>query len=145
MTGYNYADGTANDQFGLVFQSGALSQRLDAFGRPRQGTTGAPVVAIGAGAGAGATITAHTGTDSHGNVQIHTAGSPAANSPVVTVTFAQPFVGTNPPVVQIEPKDAGAANLYYASCTNTVLTISCATAPTTGTNYAFDYFVVGGA
>ena len=144
MTGYNTADGTANDQWGLVYPSGALAARFDYLGRPRQGTFAGPVVAAGAGAGAGATVAAHTGTDSHGTVTIHTAGSPAPGV-IATVTFAQPYQGTNPPIVQIEPKDAGANLFYWAACTNTVLTINVTGTAGTGVNLAFDYFVVGGA
>ena len=145
MATYNVADGTATDQFGLVYQSGALSQRLDAFGRPRQATTSSPsAYVIGAGAGGGASVASHSGTDSHGTVTINTGTSPAAGT-IVTITFAQPFVGTNPPIVQIEPKDAGATGLYYANCTNTTLTVKAAAAVPASTTAAFDYFVVGGA
>ena len=145
MTGYNYADGTGSDQSGLVYPSGAVAARYDYLGRPRQATTGAPVVAVGTAAGTSAAVTVHTGTDSHGTVTITSGASGWSGHPLCTITFAQAYTGTNPPVVQIEPKDAGAANLYYASCTNTVLTINLVTTPASATTWAFDYFVVGGA
>jgi hypothetical protein len=137
-------DGTDTLGFDVSGGRGQVGARFDAFGRPRQGTTGAPVVAVAAGAGAGATVTAHTGTDSHGTITIHTAGTPAPGA-LATVTFVNPYTGTNPPVVQIEPKDAGANLFYWAACTNTVLTINVVGTPGTGVNLAFDYFVVGGA
>lgn len=144
MTTYRDADGTTNDQDGLVYPSGALGARFDYLGRRRQGTTSAPVVAAGTNAGAGAAVTAHTGTDEHGNIQI-TTGTSAAAGILATVTFAQAYTGTNPPIVQIEPKDAGAVSLFYATCTNTVLTIKTVNAPTSSTLISFDYYVTGGA
>jgi hypothetical protein len=145
MTTYRDADGTANDQDGLLYPSGAVGARFDYLGRRRQGTTAAPTVAVGAGAGTSATVTAHTGTDEHGNVQIHCGASGVGAGVLATVTFAQAYTGNNPPIVQIEPKDLGAAALYYASCSNTVLTINLVNAPTISTTYSFDYYVTGGA
>lgn len=143
LPGYNNGDG--NDTFSFTNPDGSVGTRFDLWGRPRQGlgSTG-PVVAVGAGAGTGATVTAHTGTDCHGNIQI-TSGTSTAAGTLCTITFAHPFVGTNPPVVQLEAKDAGASALYYAACTNTVLTVKLVNAPTASTAYSFDYFVVSGA
>jgi hypothetical protein len=143
------SDGSTNDQLGLIIsQPGAattqLSERFDYQGRPRQGTTTAPTVAVGANAGTGASITAHTGTDSAGNVQI-TTGTSAAIGTLLTITFAQPFTGTNAPLVQLQAKDAGATALYYANCTNTALTIKTAVAPASSTLMSIDYDVTGGA
>lgn len=138
------ADGSTNDQIGLAYSNNTLGARFDYLGRPRQGTTAAPTVAAGANAGTGAVVTAHTGTDSHGNIQI-TTGTSAAAGTIATVTFANAFTGTNPPIVQIEPKDVGAAALYYATCTNTVLTVKVQGTPASSTLVSFDYFVVSGA
>jgi hypothetical protein len=142
---YRTADGTPTDQEGVQFANGALGARYDFLGRERQGTTPAPTVAVGTAAGTSATVTVHTGTDSHGTVTITSGASGWSGHPLATITFANAYTGTNPPIVQIEPKDAGAANLYYATCTNTVLTINLVTTPSTATTWAFDYFVVGGA
>ena len=56
-----------------------------------------------------------------------------------------PYTGTNPPVVNIQPKDAGAAALFYANCTNTALTIKTVNAPASSTAISFDYEITGGA
>lgn len=121
-----------------------LGARFDLWGRPRQGTTTGPTVAAGAGAGTGAAVTAHTGTDAHGNIII-TTGTGAAAGTLATITFNNPYTGTNPPIVQIEPKDAGASALYYATCTNTVLTIKTVNSPASSTAVSFDYYVTCGA
>jgi hypothetical protein len=145
------ADGSTNDQLGVIVSppgaaSIQLSTRNDYLGRPRQGTTAAPTVAVAAGAGSGASVTSHTGTDSHGFISI-TAGTTPAAGAFATVTFAQAFTGTNAPIVQIEPGDQYSAgtNFIYATCTNTVLTINFAVAATATRVYSFYYTVVGGA
>lgn len=139
----NTADGS--DALSFKNVDSTVGTRFDAWGRPRQGTTTGPsAVVIGAGAGTGAAVTSHTGTDSHGNVLIQTGTTPAAGT-IATITFGTAFTGTNPPVVQIEPKDAGAVGLYYANCTNTTLTVKAAAAVVASVPASFDYFVVGGA
>lgn len=145
MTTYRDADGTLNDQSGLIFQSGAIGARFDFFGRERQGTQPSPTnYVIGAGAGTGASVASHTGTDNIGNIKLNTGTSPAAGV-LVTITFAVPYTGVNPPIVQVEPKDAGATGLIYATATNTTMTINAASAVPASTQCAFDYVVICGA
>ena len=139
------ADGT--DATSVKNSDGTLGARFDSYGRERQGTQPGPTVAVGAGAagGTGSSVVAHTGTDNIGNIQIHSGTVPVAGA-LATVTFAVPFTGTNPPIVQLEAKDAGgAAIFYYATCTNTVLTVNTQLAAAASTNYAFDYVVICGA
>src|SRR5271166_2719897 len=146
MTGYRTSDGTSADQVGIVTPSGAIGARFDFIGRERQGTQAGPTAyVIGAGAGGGASVASHTGTDSIGNVVLNTGTSPAAGT-LVTITFAVPYTGAiNPPIVQVEPKDAGAVGLIYANCTNTTLTIKSAAAVPASTTMSIDYVVIGGA
>jgi hypothetical protein len=143
---YRIADGTNTDQLGVQLQSGAVGARFDFLGRERQGTTPKPVVALGAGAGTGPTGLTTTGTDSHGNITFTSGTTPPASSTIATLTFSTPWQGTNPPIVQVEAKDAGgAAALYYGNCTNTTLTIKTVNALTASVPVSFDYVVIGGA
>jgi hypothetical protein len=142
---YRTADGTPTDQFGVQFASGAVGARFDLLGRERQGTQPSPTAyVIGAGAGTGASVTSHTGTDNIGNIVL-TTGTGTAAGTLVTVTFAVPYTGTNPPIVQVEPKDTGASGLIYATCTNTTMTIKAAGAVPVSQQCAFDYVVICGA
>lgn len=143
--GYRISDGTSADQVGVVLPSGAIGARFDFLGRERQGTQPSPTAyVIGAGAGGGASVASHTGTDSVGNVVLNTGTSPAAGT-LVTITFSTPYTGTNPPICQVEPKDAGAVGFIYNLCTNTTLTIKAAAAVPASTTLAFDYVIIGGA
>jgi hypothetical protein len=139
------SQGDGTDVASFQNPDGSVGARFDQWGRPRQGTGDAPTVAVGAAAGSSATVTAHSGTDSHGTITITTGASGWSGNALATVTFAVPFTGTNPPIVQLEPKDSHAAALYYATCTNTVLTVNVVTTPASASAYAFDYFVVCGA
>lgn len=142
---YRNADGTNTDQEGLLFASGAIGARFDFMGRDRQGTQPSPTAyVIGAGAGGGSSVASHSGTDAIGNVVLNTGTSPAAGT-LVTITFAIPYTGTNPPICQVEPKDAGAVGLIYNTCTNTTLTIKAAAAVPASTTLAFDYVIICGA
>jgi hypothetical protein len=142
--------GDGSDDFSVANPDGVtqLGARFDSNGRRRQGVQPtAPTVAIGAGASAGGgspSVTSHTGTDEHGNITLHTGTTPVAGV-AATLTFATPYTGTNPPIVQIEPKDSGASALYFATCTNTVLTISTVNALGSGVSASFDYYVTCGA
>jgi hypothetical protein len=144
---YRTADGTPTDQEGVQFANGALGARFDFLARERQGTTPKPTVALGTGAGTGPTGLTNTGTDSHGNITFTSGTSPASpNATIATLTFANAWVGTNPPIVQVEAKDGGgAAALYYGQCTNTALTIKTVNALTASVPVSFDYVVIGGA
>jgi hypothetical protein len=123
-----------------------IGARFDAYGRPRQGTTPSPAVVLGTGAGTSPTGLVHTGTDAHGNIAFTSGSTPPSASTIATITFSSPYVGSNPPVVQIEAKDTGGASaLYYATCTNSALTIKCVNALPASTAVSFDYSVVGGA
>lgn len=120
-----------------------IGARFDSFGRRRNGTTGAPTVAVGAGAGSGATASV-AGTDEFGVVTVNTGTSSAAGT-LATVTFNQGF--KTAPIVSIDAGDAvsAAAQLYYTSTTATLVikTAAIPTASTSGLKIA--YMNVGGA
>lgn len=154
--GYHVADGSAStDLFGYQFPANnTVGFRLDFVGRERQGTTPKPGVVLGAGAGTGPTGLTVTGTDNHGNITFTSGTTPTAASTVATITFANTFTGTNPPICQIEPKDAGGANaLYYVTNVGSagawtgavIKTAAGTTALPASTAVSLDYVFIGGA
>ncbi len=82
-----------------------------------------------------------TGNDTAGTITITTGGSGTAAGEMAIVTFQKAFGST--PKVQLTPVNAAASNLrYFATKSSTFFTINSSTAPSAGTVYIFDYFVV---
>lgn len=125
-----------------VNSSGALGMRFDNWGRERVGTTPKPSVAFGTGAGTGATLVSNTGTDADGNVTFNSGTSPQAGQTVFTLTFNAPYA--NAPYCQLQPRDAGASALFYASTTTTQLVVKCVNALPASTQVSLDYETCGG-
>lgn len=106
-------------------------------------------VTAGGGAGSGATVSA-VGTDSAGCITVVTAGSPAANAPVVVLNFAQLF--DTIPYMVISPANGNAAALgttsqvfadqVNASVSGSIVKAGSA-ALTTTTTYKWNYHVIG--
>ena len=131
----------SNDSFAVTNPDGSLSMRIDSWGRERCGTGTKPTVAIGAGAGTGATVTSNTGSDCDGNVTIQTGTSPSVGT-VFTLTFAHPYVTA--PYCQLQPRDAGASALFYATTTTTQMVVKSVNAVTASVALSLDYETCGG-
>jgi hypothetical protein len=137
------ADGTTNDQVGLVLDSaGKLGARFDYRGRRRLNSDVAPTVAAGTAAGTSPTISV-AGTDEFGVVTITLGTSPTTGT-LATVTFAQAY-GTTPICIGVTQNDTVAALQLYANATTTALTIGNHTASPTAGTYKISYQIVGGA
>jgi hypothetical protein len=101
-----------------------------------------PVATAGAGAGTSPTIT-NTGADERGQVSVTVGTSPAAGT-LVTLAFAHPYsVAPDAVIVSANDSTTAASGVYYASATNTTLTIGThATTPAGALK--LHYVVVGG-
>jgi cytoskeletal protein CcmA (bactofilin family) len=100
---------------------------------------GSPGRSGGTALGAGGTVSV-SGTDTAGTVSINTGGSPPAGC-FVTMGFTQRFSST--PHVVISPSNSSASTLnYYASRSNTALSICTTSAPAASTTYVFDYITI---
>lgn len=138
------ADGTTNDQVGLVLDTnGKLGARFDYRGRRRANADVAPTVAAGSAAGTSPTVTV-TGTDECGVVSV-TAGTTPGTGTLATVTFSEAYQ-TAPAVALVAENDTAATQLgVWCTVSTTALTIKCRTAGTAAVVYLINYVVVGGA
>ena len=139
------ADGTTNDQVGLVLDSnGKLGARFDYRGRRRVNADVAPTVAAGTAAGTSPTVSV-AGTDEFGVVSVTGgSGSPSAGT-LATVTFSEAYA-TTPALALVVQNDSEATQLgVYCTVSTTALTIKCRTAATSADVYSINYVVVGGA
>lgn len=99
---------------------------------------GTPGRTNGTALGSGGTSSV-SGTDTAGTINISTGSGPPGGC-FVTVTFAQVFTGS--PHVVISPIGSDTAALdYYVTRTSTSFSV-CATNPTAGRSYVFDYIVI---
>jgi cytoskeletal protein CcmA (bactofilin family) len=93
----------------------------------------------GSALGGGGSTTV-SGSDTAGTATINIGSGPSAGC-FITVNFAQKYNST--PHVLITPVGSGAGGLaYYINRNSTSFSICDATAPPSGTSFAFDYFVV---
>lgn len=100
---------------------------------------GTPGRSSGSALGSGGTSSV-SGSDTAGAVTINTGSSPPAGC-FVTVNFTQKY--NNTPHILLTPVGSGAGGLaYYVNRTSTGFSICDATAPPSGTSFAFDYFVI---
>jgi hypothetical protein len=100
---------------------------------------GTPARSNGPALGSGGSATVN-GSDTAGTANINIGSGPSAGC-FITISFTKRFNST--PRVQITPVEEGAGNLrYYVKRTSSNFSICSATAPTGGTSFAFDYFVV---
>lgn len=138
------ADGTTNDQVGLVLDTnGKLGARFDYRGRRRLNADVAPTVAAGTAAGTSPTVTV-TGTDECGVVSV-TAGTSPGTGTLATITFSDAYA-TTPALALVTENDSAATQLgVWCMVSTTALTIKCRTAGTGAAVYLINYVVVGGA
>jgi cytoskeletal protein CcmA (bactofilin family) len=108
-----------------------LNRHIDAGGATPSKSNG---TALGAGGTA-----SNSGTDTAGTVVINTGGGPPAGC-FVTINFVQRFSGT--PHIALTPASSDAASLNYYVNRNTGSFSICATNPTAGRSYQFDYLVI---
>ena len=137
------ADGTTNDQVGLVLDpNGKLGARFDYRGRRRLNADVAPTVAAGTAAGTSPTVSV-AGTDEFGVVTV-TLGSSPTTGTLATVTFAEAYASA-PICIAVTQNDTTAALQLYANATTTALTIGNHTSTPSAGTYKISYHVIGGA
>jgi cytoskeletal protein CcmA (bactofilin family) len=99
---------------------------------------GTPGRVNGTALGSGGTSSV-SGTDTAGSINISTGSGPPGGC-FVTVTFTQAF--STPPHVVVAPIGSDTASLDYYVTRNSTSFSVCATNPTAGRSYVFDYIVI---
>jgi cytoskeletal protein CcmA (bactofilin family) len=99
---------------------------------------GTPGRTNGTALGSGGTSSV-SGTDTAGTINISTGSGPPGGC-FITVTFAQVFTGS--PHVVVSPIGSDTASLDYYVTRNSTSFSVCATNPSAGRTYGFDYIVI---